>query len=220
MLLATERRARRRPRRVARRLEEAPARRAPVPEDLFRADLSASIAKLASKMRQGLGPLRASWDADDLVQEVYTKALGQLDSFRGGSSLKTWVIALARNHLLSLSRAAAVRPRAGGDLIHEKRAIGDPAKTAELRGATEVLLRWLRENPDEVEHGYEVMLLLFRSHGDYSGVALALTLRTGRGWTVEAVRNVVRAVRNTYRGSALCEAAGLGNTTKTTTGRF
>lgn len=36
-------------------------------------------------------------DAEDIVQETYLKALDKLDTFRGDSSLKTWLFAIASN---------------------------------------------------------------------------------------------------------------------------
>lgn len=36
-------------------------------------------------------------DSEDLVQDTWLRASGKLDSFRGGSSLKTWVFAIGSN---------------------------------------------------------------------------------------------------------------------------
>jgi RNA polymerase sigma-70 factor (ECF subfamily) len=36
-------------------------------------------------------------DTEDIVQDTYVKALARLDSFKGDSSLKTWVFAIASN---------------------------------------------------------------------------------------------------------------------------
>src|ERR1700761_6937015 len=36
-------------------------------------------------------------DTEDIVQDTYLKAVDKLDSFRGESSLKTWLFAIASN---------------------------------------------------------------------------------------------------------------------------
>lgn len=144
---------------------------------------------------------------------MFLKALIRLEAFQGRSSLKTWVVAVARNHLLSMARSAARRPVPGGDLV----GANVPAREAEpcrrllLRGSTEDLLDYLRENPGEVENGWEVLNLMLWTHADLARVAFSLTLHTGQPWTEERVRNVVRKVRKTPRGRALCSTLGFIN---------
>jgi RNA polymerase sigma-70 factor (ECF subfamily) len=56
---------------------------------------------------------RASLDAaalEDVVQVTMIKALRGLDSFRGGSSLFTWLCQICRNHLADLRRKAGRQP--------------------------------------------------------------------------------------------------------------
>ena len=36
-------------------------------------------------------------DTEDIVQDTYIKSLEKLDSFRGDSTLKTWLFAIASN---------------------------------------------------------------------------------------------------------------------------
>lgn len=40
---------------------------------------------------------RSQSDVDDLVQETLTKALGNIDKFRPGSNLKSWLFTIMRN---------------------------------------------------------------------------------------------------------------------------
>jgi RNA polymerase sigma-70 factor (ECF subfamily) len=49
--------------------------------------------------------------ADDLVQETLLNALGAVDRFRGGSSLRTWLTSIMLNRLRSDRRREAVRRR-------------------------------------------------------------------------------------------------------------
>lgn len=48
-------------------------------------------------------------DADDLLQETFIKIWGALDSFKGASSLFTWVYKIATNEALNFLRKKKVR---------------------------------------------------------------------------------------------------------------
>lgn len=54
----------------------------------------------------------ARQDVEDLVQETFVRAFGSLDSFRGESSLRTWLFTIARR--LLLDRRRTDRRRGGG----------------------------------------------------------------------------------------------------------
>lgn len=43
-------------------------------------------------------------DVEDIVQEVFIKAIDRIDSFRGDSSPKTWLISIARNTAIDNAR--------------------------------------------------------------------------------------------------------------------
>jgi len=62
-------------------------------------DLYPSVFNLCLRMR--LVPD----DAADATQEILVKAIEAYPSFRGASSVKTWALAIARNHVLSMLRA-------------------------------------------------------------------------------------------------------------------
>ena len=51
-------------------------------------------------------------DVDDVVQDTFVRAFSSLDSFRGESSLKTWLFTIARR--LVLDRRRSERRRGGG----------------------------------------------------------------------------------------------------------
>jgi RNA polymerase sigma-70 factor (ECF subfamily) len=51
-------------------------------------------------------------DVDDLVQDTFARAFASLDSFRGESSLRTWLFTIARR--LVLDRRRSERRRGGG----------------------------------------------------------------------------------------------------------
>ncbi|WP_423129668.1 RNA polymerase sigma factor [Gaoshiqia sp. Z1-71] len=48
-------------------------------------------------------------DAEELAQDVFVKAFGRLDSFRGGSGLSTWLYRIAYNTTISYTRKKKLR---------------------------------------------------------------------------------------------------------------
>lgn len=50
-------------------------------------------------------------DADDLTQETYLRALRTLSAFQGRSSIRTWLLVIARRVVIDQLRQRAVRPR-------------------------------------------------------------------------------------------------------------
>ena len=75
--------------------------------------------------------------ADDLTQETYLRAFGSLHRFEGRSSLRTWLLAVARRVCADALRARRRRPSLvrldpldievgdGGDRVGESAAVGD-----------------------------------------------------------------------------------------------
>ena len=47
--------------------------------------------------------------AEDIAQDVFVKAYEHLDSFRGGSSVKSWLLSIARNTALDYLKTAWMR---------------------------------------------------------------------------------------------------------------
>lgn len=64
-------------------------------------------------------------DAEDIVQETYLKAQAKIDTFRGESSLKTWVFTIASNLARDLLRAQKRWPETVTDICKEE-ALGNP----------------------------------------------------------------------------------------------
>ncbi len=59
-------------------------------------------------------------DAEDIVQETYIKAHAKLNTFRGESSLKTWVFSIASNLARDLLRAKKRWPETVTDICREE----------------------------------------------------------------------------------------------------
>jgi RNA polymerase sigma-70 factor (ECF subfamily) len=72
--------------------------------------------------------------ADDVTQDTYMRALNALQSFRGDSSARTWLLAIAHRACADHVRRAQRRRRLLGAL-HDRR---PPASTPALDGAVEL----------------------------------------------------------------------------------
>ena len=59
-------------------------------------------------------------DAEDIVQDTYLKAQAKLDTFRGESSLKTWVFGIASNLAKDLLRSKKRWPETVTDICREE----------------------------------------------------------------------------------------------------
>ena len=92
---------------------------APAPEDAqlidaWRGGNEAAAAELvhrhARALARFLSAAGAGDDVEDLVQETFFRAFRKIDSFRGGSSFRTWVMAIGSNALKDVRRRAKRRP--------------------------------------------------------------------------------------------------------------
>jgi len=59
-------------------------------------------------------------DAEDIVQETYLKAHEKIDTFRGESSLKTWIFSIASNFARDLLRSKKRWPETVTDICREE----------------------------------------------------------------------------------------------------
>src|SRR5690349_23115528 len=59
-------------------------------------------------------------DAEDIVQEAYLKAHAKIDTFRGESSLKTWVFSIASNLARDLLKSKKRWPATVTDICREE----------------------------------------------------------------------------------------------------
>src|ERR1700753_1688606 len=63
-------------------------------EETFNREFEAIIGPLKSYVLRITASVA---DAEDIVQDTYVKALQKLDTFKGESSLKTWLFSIASN---------------------------------------------------------------------------------------------------------------------------
>jgi RNA polymerase sigma-70 factor, ECF subfamily len=70
------------------------------------------VERHAEAVARFVASVGAHIDVDDVVQDTFVRAFASLDSFRGESSLKTWLFTIARR--LVLDRRRSERRRGGG----------------------------------------------------------------------------------------------------------
>ena len=77
--------------------------------ETFRGQLASFLLRMTASVQ----------DAEDITQETYITAHSKLDTFRGESSLKTWVFAIASNKARDLLRAKKRWPENVTDICRE-----------------------------------------------------------------------------------------------------
>ncbi len=78
--------------------------------EIFQGELKSFILRMTASVQ----------DAEDIVQETYIKAHAKLNTFRGKSSLKTWVFSIASNLARDLLRAKKRWPETVTDICREE----------------------------------------------------------------------------------------------------
>jgi RNA polymerase sigma-70 factor, ECF subfamily len=63
------------------------------------------VDRHAGAVARFVASVGARSEVEDLVQDTFVRAFGSLDSFRGESSLRTWLFTIARRLLLDLRRS-------------------------------------------------------------------------------------------------------------------
>ncbi len=79
-------------------------------------------------------------DVDEVVQDTFVRAFNSLDSFRGESSLRTWLFTIAKRLLLDRRRAERRRPM-GLEIQEGDAATEYDALDSVVAGETQVRLR-------------------------------------------------------------------------------
>ena len=69
-------------------------------------ELTSQFVTFEGELKSFLLRMTASvQDAEDIVQDTYIKAQAKIDTFRGDSSLKTWIFSIASNLARDLLRS-------------------------------------------------------------------------------------------------------------------
>lgn len=145
--------------------------------------------------------LRFSGDvegAKDLGQEVFLRALENLDGFRSDAKFSTWLYVIARNHCFNHLRTRKSSPELLGEEILEAM----PARPECTRESDVALLRrMVAENLDEVER--QVFQLHYAEELPLETVDRVLDLRNASGaraFLVSARRKLVKAAQQMRSG--------------------
>ena len=78
--------------------------------ETFRGELKSFILRMTASVQ----------DAEDIVQETYIKALTKISTFRGESSLKTWIFSIASNLARDLLKSKKRWPETVTDICREE----------------------------------------------------------------------------------------------------
>lgn len=145
--------------------------------------------------RAGLAVLGSPAEAEDAAQESFLLAHRNLRAFRGASSFKTWLLAIAWRHALDRRRSLRARLRrfvAGDDATFEPWASSDP--TPEKAAMDAEFTRDLRRLLGGLPLKLRAPLLLAAS-GDHSYEEMAAILGKPVGtvkWRISEARRLLR----------------------------
>jgi RNA polymerase sigma-70 factor (ECF subfamily) len=101
---------------------------------------TAIVARHADAVARFAASAGGGDDVDEVVQDTFVRAFGSLESFRGDSSLRTWLFTIARRLLLDRGRAAA-RRRVRAAVAEAEPAASYTALDAMVADETETRLR-------------------------------------------------------------------------------
>lgn len=116
---------------------------------------------------------RFSFAIDDVVQETYIRAFKALskESFRGDSSLSTWLYVIARNEALRMNEKLSREEKK----VEKLKIVTKEYKEPEDSSPIEDLLRWLKKIPEK----YRVVLEHYLSGKGEAEIAKELNIETG-----------------------------------------
>ncbi|HEY1087309.1 MAG TPA: RNA polymerase sigma factor [Archangium sp.] len=134
----------------------------------------------AAEVRQVLGRLTPSLDADDLLQEVFLIALSRPDRLAHADSPRAWLFGIAVKLAATRSRTSRLRRFFGLETAGDVPAVDAPSRTVEQRDAQKAVARAL----ETVAAGKREAFVLFELQG-LSGeeVAEALGIPLKTVWT-------------------------------------
>jgi RNA polymerase sigma-70 factor (ECF subfamily) len=78
--------------------------------EIFQGELKSFLLRMTASVQ----------DAEDIVQDTYIKARSKINSFRGESSVKTWVFSIASNLARDLLRSKKRWPETVTDICREE----------------------------------------------------------------------------------------------------
>jgi RNA polymerase sigma-70 factor (ECF subfamily) len=156
--------------------------------------------------RVALWCYRVAGDRDwarDLAQEVFLRALRNLEQFRGESKFSTWLYIIARNHCFNAVQSRSARPEEPIEFLDlPDTGTGSVENNLELAGEIGSMRDLLRRTLDDTER--EVMTLHYGEELTLGAITNLLGLRNASGakaYIVSARRKLERAIER-VRASA------------------
>jgi RNA polymerase sigma-70 factor, ECF subfamily len=140
--------------------------------------------------RFGMKMCRDPQDAEDVLQDTLLAAARGVRDFRGGSSISTWLFAIARSYCIKKRRKSRLPQGELGEL----EAHADPARSPEERLAGRQVELALERAIDELEPAYREVLVL----RDVEGLAAADVAKV-LGIGVPAVKSRLHRARLAIR---------------------
>jgi RNA polymerase sigma-70 factor (ECF subfamily) len=138
-------------------------------------------------------------DAYDVAQAIFVKAYRNLESFRGGSKVSTWLYSITRSECMNFLKARSARPdRVEGERLEEL-PDGDASgadRALEREASARIVRALLDQSLDEIEK--QVFTLHYGDDVPLKAITrlLGLTNRSGaKAFIVSARRKLSRAVR-------------------------
>lgn len=134
-------------------------------------------------------------EAEDVVQETYVRAFTQLETFRGNSSLGTWLVRIAMNE--ALGRRRRIRPTvAWTDAEAERHGAAIVAETPEGTLARQEIRHLLEAAIDALPERYRLVLVTRVIEGMSVDQTASLL-----GISAEAVKTQLHRARAMLRGA-------------------
>jgi RNA polymerase sigma-70 factor (ECF subfamily) len=166
---------------------------------------SAAFGELVDRHRSAvyratLAILRSPADAEDAAQDAFVAAFRHLARFRGDSSVRTWLVAIAWREAINRRRGAAriwrsLTARAANDGEGDRMDdVASTDRTPEQFAGDRQLRRHIREAIDALTPTLRDTLLLAQS-GDYTYEEIGAIVRAPVGtikWRVAEARRIVR----------------------------
>jgi RNA polymerase sigma-70 factor (ECF subfamily) len=125
--------------------------------------------------------------SDDLLQEVFLKAYRQVHTFRGESSVKTWLLSITRNESLNYLKSAFIRKVTLVDHIFPKRSSGSAEQELLDRLRAKEIWSIVLKLPVKYRE-----IILLEAHYEYTELEMAQILGVSRG-TVKSRLHRARA---------------------------
>ena len=142
-----------------------------------------------------LGFSRNPADAEDLAQEVYLKALRNIDSLTDLSLIKFWLYRVTRNTCLDFSRKRKLRRHS---LLEPEHGQLD-SQTPESQIMAQEQLRSLKETIQQLPKKQREVFIM-KEYGNLSYQEIAEILQINRGTVMSRLNRARQTVKNRIKG--------------------